>query len=126
MSETVKFFVYGTLKKGGRLSGGVAKYLKNVEKGIIRGKLYNVGAFPAVILGGETSVKGEIHEFESPEAVHKLLDRIEGCYGNDPNNLYNKEQVEVLTQEGTETCYVYEFNRPVEKLPVIESGEWEI
>ncbi|TDG00397.1 gamma-glutamylcyclotransferase family protein [Paenibacillus piri] len=57
----ISVFVYGTLLVGEANHGIVAPFLRQVAAGAVRGRLYDAGAYPAVVLGGEEQeiVRGE-------------------------------------------------------------------
>jgi len=124
----LKVFVYGTLKVGGRFSKRFDSVRTSVKTGSIKGTLYDLGSFPGVKLNTEEStIFGEVHTYTQAKDVEASLDRIEGYFGEDhPHNLYNKKQVEVLTENGTETCMVYEFAKDVEKFTKVKEGIWKI
>lgn len=110
-----KLFVYGTLKQGrSHYTGG-----KEFSPDTIKGKMYNVGAFPAVVLGGESVVHGEVIEVDDSELAQ--MDRYEGYQEGDDNSLYKR--ISITTLSGEE-CFVYEFNKSTIGMPVIDSGVW--
>ena len=123
----LKIFVYGTLKVGGRFSKRFDQVRTSVKKGTIKGTLYDLGSFPGVKLGTDTEVLGEVHTYTQAKEVEASLDRIEGYIGEDhPHNLYNKKQVQVVTDDGIETCLIYEFARDAEKFTKIKEGIWQV
>lgn len=109
---TKYLFVYGTLK-GNRL-GFATTFVKNAE---IKGNLYDLGPFPAVILGGEGTVKGELHRVED-DRVWQGLDRYEGV-----PDLYRREVTTTMCGEDT---YVYEYQNAVTADQLVEKGEWNV
>lgn len=124
------FFVYGTLKVGGRFDRFKDVRLSS-KPATIAGTMYSVdGAFPALKLGGKGVVTGELHEIDPKkvEEVAKDFDRIEGCNGGvSDHNFYNRKRVTVQLESGeTEEAWVYEFNRPTDKLAKVSSGVWPI
>ena len=125
-----KVFVYGTLKIGGRLAPPFNEVRLSSTKGTIQGKLYNVpGAwFPAVKLGGEDVVHGELHEFDKFSEVLARMDRMEGYREEDhTHSLYLRKEAEVITVTGEkEIAFVYEFNREVPEDARVMSGDWPI
>ena len=110
-------FFYGTLmSKGEQTRDGLLK----IADDSINGEMWNVGAFPAVFLGGDETVKGEVWRIENP-AILRRLDMYEGCHGNSPGDLYHRK--EVVTHRG-HRCWVYEFNQGRSNLTKVESGDW--
>lgn len=123
----LKVFVYGTLKVGGRFSKRFDSVRTSVKIGSIKGTLYDLGSFPGIKLNSNNTIIGEIHTYTQAEEIEKSLDRIEGYFGEDhPHNLYNKKEVEVVTDNGIEICKVYEFAKDVEKFTEIKEGIWKV
>ena len=110
-----KIFVYGSLRKG----GGLHPALNSSEcLGTFKTKpmysLYSLGAFPALVADGLTSVVGELYEVTND--VLSTLDRIEGhphFYIRTPITLENGLEAEVYLLP--HVPYSQEF---------IESGDW--
>lgn len=75
-----KVFVYGTLKKGNNIRGldrfGTAQFVDQAVTVDATYSLYDLGAFPAVTLGGENTIQGEVWQVD--DATFDVLDGIEG------------------------------------------------
>jgi len=76
-----KVFVYGTLKQGNRTRGmqhfgGEAEFMGNAVTSDAAYSMYDLGAFPAVVLGGKNKISGEV--FKVDDDVLSVLDQIEG------------------------------------------------
>lgn len=114
MSEFL--FVYGTLRPGGRETFGVP------------GKLYDLGWFPGIKLGGEGTVVCE----RVPVTDWAPVDRYEGYNPDDlEGSLYIRRPYLLLTEVGNFEGFIYEFNRDITKgwrggftPKLIESGDW--
>lgn len=140
MANRTEVFVYGTLKRGGRLHHCLTDS-EYVGEGVVRGKLYDVGAFPALIhsdsvAGGSdhSYVRGEIYSVDADTLQH--LDIVEGA-----PMLYRRESVEFYHVEvgdgvtngpkdqimhicaGSGTVQTYLFNRLSDDMPRIETTE---
>lgn len=128
MADTLKIFVYGTLKVGGAFAHRFDKFRQSTKSGRIRGTMFNVfDSYPGLKLSGDTTIKGEVHEYTNAKEVEQALDRIEGYLGlNNARNLYDKRTVLVETDDGTEECIVYEFARETTQLKEVTAGEWVI
>ena len=118
-TEYVDIFVYGTLMAG----LGNSFFLQNdVFLGYGETKpeytFYNLGHFPAMVEGGDTSVKGEIYEVH-PQTL-EWLDKLEGV----AEGLY--ERKEIILEDG-EKALTYIFPKanlePRRDVP-IKSGDW--
>lgn len=78
MNSTPLLFVYGTLKRGGALHS-------HLEKSAFLGTaltlpeytLFDLGAYPGLVEGGETAVAGELYQIAADLWSH--LDDIEGA-----------------------------------------------
>ena len=127
--SSLKVFVYGTLKVGGRNAKPYDKVRVSSKEAFTLGHLFDVnGSFPAATFGREKGIIfGEIHEYSDPEKTLSRLNRLEGCRGeNNPENLYNCKTIEVFIGGKAENCLAYEFNRSVNHYRHIRSGVWEI
>ena len=124
-----KFFVYGTLKEGGRFANQVVDRLKSVVAAKIMGTMFSInGSYPGVILEGDTEIKGEIHEFVDEEQVEAILDRIEGHdKPGSPHNLYDKAEVMATLEDGSEQeVMLYTFARETDGFEKMDDGIWPI
>ena len=125
--EILRVFVYGTLKAGGRLSGPVADSRISSKVGTVKGSMFNVGSFPAVVFDGKRKVVGEVHEYVNAQKCLQSMDRIEGYGGKiSPYNLYNRIEVDIDVDGETVKCSTYEWNGDTTQLAEIENGVWEI
>jgi gamma-glutamylcyclotransferase (GGCT)/AIG2-like uncharacterized protein YtfP len=117
------FFVYGTLRQGD--DNDITRLLpapKFMGQASIAGKMFHLGAYPGVILGGNSIVYGEVYAV-SP-ALEAKLDAIEAEYPAQPDE-YAKREVTVVIQGQALNCYVYEINPAYTRgKPVIASGDW--
>jgi gamma-glutamylcyclotransferase (GGCT)/AIG2-like uncharacterized protein YtfP len=125
----MKIFVYGTLKVGGRLSQPFNEVRRSVVPATVKGTMYSVhGSYPAVVLSGDTEIKGELHQYDvETGSVLKHLDAIEGYRPDDKLNLYNRVEVEVTTAGGKSVkAMMYVFNRSTSGLERLAGGYWPV
>lgn len=117
----IDVFVYGTLLRGERNHGVVAPYLKAVQPGMVRGRMYDVGTYPALVLGTDDHlVVGEW--FTVTGAGLKAMDALEEYFGpGHPDNEYERVQVADVSNGRSGWVYVWEDNR---QCPEIVSGNW--
>ena len=73
MRETFYLFAYGTLRTDPRR---LLEGCDRVDTGVVRGTLYDLAEYPALILGGDDPVSGVI--WRCPYPVLAALDRYEG------------------------------------------------
>lgn len=126
--ETIKMFVYGTLKEGGSLAYTLDKYRVSSTPFTLEGYvLYDLGWFPGV-KRGNGMVVGEIHEFKHPKTVLYMADLVEGySEDNKGNSLFVRSSIKTPTEDGkTEKVCIYLYNRNLTRAATrIESGVWE-
>ena len=105
--QTVKVFVYGTLKRGFRLN----PYMENskfLAEDTLKGfDIYSNGSFP-MIVRGQGEVKGEV--FEVPVNLLPILDEIECAYTRTKVNTHQFKGV-----------FVYIYNHDVNSLTPLDN-----
>jgi len=115
-------FVYGTLRRGGR--NDIARFRPEpffVGDAVIAGTLYDLGAYPGVVLGGKRRVVGEIYRIE-PE-VEVALDVLEEVADDAGEYIRRTVMVEAGAQQFE--CLVYEIHPSrIAGRAVIRSGDW--
>jgi len=123
----MKVFVYGSLMRGYH-NAYILSEAKFIGRGVVKGLLYDVaeGTYPGMIHGAGT-VHGEVYEVD--EETFARLDRLESFMGaGNPDNLYNRETVEVTLDTGeTARAWAYIYNQEIaEVIPkeLIPSGNW--
>ncbi|HEX9199995.1 MAG TPA: gamma-glutamylcyclotransferase family protein [Acidobacteriaceae bacterium] len=115
MSEHL--FVYGTLhpSRAPREIAGVARKLTHVGHGTIRGRLYDLGDYPGVILDDDATepVHGEVFALPPDPDALACLDAYEDYRPHDPEgSLFLRQKTTVTLADGSrETCWVYVYNR---------------
>lgn len=113
-----RFAVYGTLKEG----HGNHRCLNGATKlGSFRTPanftMYTNGYYPAVTVGGNTSILCEVYETDDQNVIDRV-NALEGFRGKgNPNNHYDTETIE--TPFGAADMFVY---RRTPNLPTIENG----
>jgi len=113
-----RLFVYGTLRPGRapREIADAVSTLEPVGAGTVRGRMYDLGAYPGVVLGGDGS--GEVHGevFTVPDAaILARLDAYEDYRPLDPGrSLFLRVQTAVMLASGArEVCWIYVYNGAV-------------
>ncbi len=123
MPQQQHVFVYGTLRQG---EANDINRLRPAPRLLgparIRGALYNLGAYPGVILGGEGWVQGEVYAI-TPE-LEQQLDVIEEV-APVPSGEYTRRHLDVEVPGQTLHCLVYEIHPArVRGCALIDSGDW--
>jgi gamma-glutamylcyclotransferase (GGCT)/AIG2-like uncharacterized protein YtfP len=91
-------FVYGTLRSPSRQAADTGlRGCEKVADGVVRGTLYDLGDYPALLLSGEDEVRGEV--WRCPYEVLASLDEYEGV----PEGLFRRAAVRVDDRP----CWVY-------------------
>jgi gamma-glutamylcyclotransferase (GGCT)/AIG2-like uncharacterized protein YtfP len=112
-------FVYGTLRRGGAGAMSIrfpaSKFIADAQ---VSGSLYDLGAFPGLLLNESNSlVTGEVYEVDD-ELLNKLDDF-------EASSHYRRRQVEISLGGHRTACWVYEpdpeFYSPRTLIP---SGDW--
>jgi gamma-glutamylcyclotransferase (GGCT)/AIG2-like uncharacterized protein YtfP len=126
-----RLFVYGSLRSGFHHSvyAYISRYFIFDGMGMVRGKLYDMGEYPAAIPCTEDYfITGELYhiaqEAEFARAMEQL-DDYEGILvepGETP--LFRRELVNVLFKNTTVTSWMYWYYKEITNQPRIESGDY--
>jgi gamma-glutamylcyclotransferase (GGCT)/AIG2-like uncharacterized protein YtfP len=119
-------FVYGTLQQpGNEFAAYLNKYYTYLKPAKIKGLLYDVGEYPALIVNSDKPywINGGL--FDIDEKALKLIDSYEG-YGDkeEQPNLFKREKHTTSTADGEIDAWVYIYNLPVDGLKLIPSGNY--
>lgn len=119
-------FVYGTLRRGG--SNDINRLAPAPQwrgPARIAGTLYDLGAYPGVVLGGPGWVRGEVYTIAAE--LECQLDEIEGVWPQ-PNGEYTRREIDVALDHapaGWLRCLVYEVNAAwLQGRRTLPSGDW--
>lgn len=122
-----KLFVYGTLHPDAAPSEVRAdvKRFRLEGRGTVRGKLYDLGEYPGLILEkrGAEDVSGHIFSIPPEPELLERLDRYEEYDPNSPSSsLFVRKLVQVKRDNGsTERCWIYVLN-PVKNLQLASAS----
>ncbi|MBC8125574.1 MAG: gamma-glutamylcyclotransferase [Gloeobacteraceae cyanobacterium ES-bin-144] len=115
-------FVYGTLRRDAsnhfRMAGA-----EFISAGSIRGRMYGFGWYPGLVLddAGDDLV-GEIYAVNA--ALLAELDRFEGLSAGEIESEYRRVRVDVLTDTGVISAWVWEWLGLVDESQRITGGDW--
>lgn len=121
-------FVYGTLRPG-CTTGAHKIYLAGatfIAPAKIKGRLYKVSYYPALVVDEFADwVIGEVYQLVSSEQL-AALDAYEECtYPAQPEQEYQRREVEVLTDAGEYlSVWVYAYQHASAHLQFIASGDF--
>jgi gamma-glutamylcyclotransferase (GGCT)/AIG2-like uncharacterized protein YtfP len=120
MKGNTLFFIYGTLRKGGR-AHHFMDGAKFVGMGSVEGSIFHVDQYPGLVIDDGGRVIGEVYEVG--DSMVPELDRYEGCFESPPH--YARVSIEVLLDEGRRVdAQVYEFLQLADSHERIDSGDW--
>lgn len=122
-------FVYGTLLPECNLpiSTQFIKEAEFIGHGYVYGHLYDLGDYPAMVLGEslEHKVFGHIYRLHAPEKTLLLLDEYEDINPSFPaENEYIRTEVRVIFGEREMNAYSYLYVKDVLPLKKIPSGDY--
>lgn len=126
-----RLFVYGSLRSGFHHSvyAYISRYFIFDGMGLVQGKLYDMGDYPAAIPGTENYyITGELYHIAQEEEFARAmeqLDEYEGLLvepGETP--LFRRELVDVLFKNTIVTSWMYWYNRAITSEQRIESGDF--
>lgn len=112
-------FVYGTLRRGCARAMSVrfpdSRFIADAE---VSGSLYDLGAYPGLILDESNSVViGEVYEVDD-----ELLNELDDF---EASSNYRRKQVEISLGAHRKVCWVYEPDPEFYSLrTLITSGDW--
>ena len=112
-------FVYGTLRK----HEGREQIMNKISLGsnniTINAKMYNIGAFPAIVIE-EGIVYGEIHKIRNDTSSFHIIDCVEGFTEYNESSLYYR----ILINSSEGVCWTYVWNNTTDSYKIIQSGDW--
>ena len=112
-------FVYGTLRKQESRELIMNKISLGSKNITINAKMYNIGAFPAIVLD-EGTTYGEIHKIRNEASSFHIIDCIEGFTEYNESSLYHR----ILINSSQGICWTYVWNDTTENYKIIQSGDW--
>ena len=122
MIEPLPIFVYGTLKRGQCRERCWPRRPVRVEGAVARGRLYDLGPYPAMVAGDDL-IRGELWHLrpEDMEETLQRLDAVEGCVEG-TGDQYERVVIECQDENGgNHRAYAYQFASPdaVQRFPII-------
>jgi gamma-glutamylcyclotransferase (GGCT)/AIG2-like uncharacterized protein YtfP len=123
-------FVYGTLLRAIQhpMHAHLARHAVFAGEAVFGGRMYDIGRYPGVVASAEPAdeVFGELFRLNDPDAVFLALDAYERCRPEDPQPTEYVRSKEVVRQTGGGPLQasIYLYNRPVDTLNRILSGNY--
>jgi gamma-glutamylcyclotransferase (GGCT)/AIG2-like uncharacterized protein YtfP len=125
-----QLFVYGSLRSGfhSPMYEYISRFFKFIGEAKVKGKLYDLGTYPAGVTTEEESyIVGElyqaINEHEFSWAIGQLDDYEGVSVEADEVQLYRREATEVYINGVITTAWIYWYNGDITGKPLILSGD---
>ncbi len=125
-------FVYGTLRRKARnkVSALLKKNATFIGLGTAKGRLYDLGEYPAAVPDQRKRIVGELYSLEAGKNAEILavLDEYEEYNASNPEqSLYirKKTQVKLDGQEGL-NAWIYWYNKPLDAQRLIPTGDYAL
>ncbi len=129
-NDVLKLFVYGSLRSGFKHPAYeyVSRYFTLIGDAKVKGKLYDMGSYPAAIPTEENNfIIGELYQLKNEKEFNWAFEQLDDYEGVHPENheqsLYIRQKVTVFINEETATAWMYWYNATIEDQPVIASGD---
>jgi len=130
VAKPIYLFVYGTLRKGGGspLHELLATQAHFEGEAKWPGVLYQISTYPGAVASRQPAqhVRGELYALADAVRAFELLDAHEECGATDPQpHLFVRQRHPVTTAAGHSVkAWLYVYNRRVDGLRKIDSGDW--
>jgi gamma-glutamylcyclotransferase (GGCT)/AIG2-like uncharacterized protein YtfP len=129
-AKVYHLFVYGSLLSGFKSPAYeyITRYFDLVSAASIKGKLYDMGEYPAAVPANEDAfIKGELYRIKNdPEFSYAMgqLDDYEGVTVEPgETQLYKRVLTEVYHDNAVTEAWVYLYNGDVQGKPLVVSGD---
>jgi gamma-glutamylcyclotransferase (GGCT)/AIG2-like uncharacterized protein YtfP len=130
MNTVCQLFVYGSLRKGFEHPAFtyISNYFDFVCHAKIKGRLYDLGEYPAAIPSEEEHfIIGELYSIKNITEFGYAIAQLDDYEGINPGDgatsLYRRELANIYTGNGLLTAWVYWYNGSVHQHPAIETGD---
>lgn len=125
-----KLFVYGSLRSGFKSPAYhyISNFFSLVGNAKVRGKLFDLGAYPAGVPSNDESfIVGELYTIKQESEFSWAIGQLDDYEGidleSDEVQLYKRELVDVILNDSTTPAWIYWYVGSVEGKPLIESGD---
>jgi gamma-glutamylcyclotransferase (GGCT)/AIG2-like uncharacterized protein YtfP len=129
-TKTYHLFVYGSLMSGFKSPAYeyMSCYFNLVAPAKIRGKLYDMGEYPAAIPVNEDAfIKGELYRIKNEPEFSYAIGQLDDYEGTKPEpgepQLYRREIADVMYNDTIIRAWVYWYNGDVTGKPIVASGD---
>lgn len=123
-------FVYGSLRSGFRnpVYQYLTKYFTLVGEAVVKGKLYDLGEYPAAAATEEEKfISGELYRINNPLEFSWAIGQLDDYEGlsveEGETALYKREEVIAYHKGEPNAAWIYWYNGDITGKPEIESGD---
>lgn len=125
-----QLFVYGSLRSG--FNHPAYAYISNhfelVGSAKVKGKLYDLGAYPAALPTDEENfILGELYRLKEEQEFEWAIAQVDDYEGVNPEPgetpLYIRDQTAVYINDRVTNAWIYWYNNDVSGKPLIASGD---
>ena len=128
--EVYQLFVYGSLRSGFRSPAYeyISRYFELVGDAKVKGKLYDLGSYPAAKPGDENKfIVGELYKIKNESEFGWAIGQLDDYEGVDVAfdevQLYYRKITEVYINDKITYAWIYWYNGDVSGRPLIASGD---
>ncbi|MES1217119.1 MAG: gamma-glutamylcyclotransferase family protein [Bacteroidota bacterium] len=125
-----RLFVYGSLRSGFQspVYEYISRFFHLTGGAKVKGKLYDLGSYPAGIPAQEESyIVGELYEIKDEKEFSWAFGQLDDYEGvnveADEEPLYRREITDVYFNDQLLPAWIYWYNRDISGKPKIESGD---
>jgi gamma-glutamylcyclotransferase (GGCT)/AIG2-like uncharacterized protein YtfP len=123
-------FVYGSLLSGFKSPAYdyISRFFNLVGKAKVKGKLYDMGEYPAAIPARDDGfILGELYQIKNEAEFSWAIGQLDDYEGVTPEpgeeQLYRRELSSILIEDKIITAWIYWYNGSIAGKPVIASGD---
>ncbi|MEO6612628.1 MAG: gamma-glutamylcyclotransferase family protein [Chitinophagaceae bacterium] len=125
-----QLFVYGSLRRGFRspVYEYISRFFKFIGEASVRGKLFDMGTYPAGVPGNDSSfILGELYQAKNEHEFSWAIGQLDDYEGvsvePDEVQLYRREVTEVHINGQVTHAWIYWYNGEVTGRTPISSGD---
>ena len=129
-NDNYKLFVYGSLRSGFRnpVYEYLTKYFHLVGEAVAKGKLYDLGEYPAAAATEEEKfISGELYSINNPLEFSWAIGQLDDYEGLNTEEgetpLYKRDEVIAYKDGEAHIAWIYWYNKNLTGNPEIESGD---
>ena len=130
MTSVYQLFVYGSLRSGFKSPAYeyISRFFSLLGEARVRGKLYDMGSYPAGIPTAENQfIHGELYRIKEENEFSWAIGQLDDYEGvtvePDEVQLYRREITDVFINGQVTQAWIYWFNGDIKERTLIASGD---